>query len=219
MWSNLPLFPENASTIAGKVDLLFLFLVTVAGFFSVLIFTLVMFFAIRYRRRAANPTATQIHGSTALEMVWTIIPLALTMVMFGWGAVCWRPGDFVEHPCTLELRRSVIARSHGAAIGGEGRLPPSERIVLGAIGIGGRGGYVLSHFMSHPQVQVVAVCDVQAARRNAARAMAEKQYGPGCAAIDHPHDTRTTPGANDGSALAPAGVEAATATGSDAVAP
>jgi cytochrome c oxidase subunit II len=89
MWSNLPLFPENASTIAGKVDLLFLFLVTVAGFFSILIFALVMFFAIRYRRRAANPTATQIHGSTALEMVWTLIPLALTMVMFGWGAVLY----------------------------------------------------------------------------------------------------------------------------------
>ena len=48
MWSNLPLFPENASTIAGKVDLLFLFLVTVAGFFSILIFALVMFFAIRF---------------------------------------------------------------------------------------------------------------------------------------------------------------------------
>jgi cytochrome c oxidase subunit 2 len=89
MWSNLPLFPENASTIAGRVDLLFLFLVTVAGFFSVLIFALVMFFAIRYRRRAANPTATQIHGSTALEMVWTLIPLVITMVMFGWGAVLY----------------------------------------------------------------------------------------------------------------------------------
>ncbi len=89
MWSNLPLFPEKASTIAGRVDLLFLFLVAVAGFFSVLIFTLVLIFAIRYRRRVSNQTAVQIHGSTALEIVWTVIPLALTMVMFGWGAALY----------------------------------------------------------------------------------------------------------------------------------
>jgi len=89
MWSNLPLFPEKASTIAGRVDLLYFFLVSVAGFFSVLIFTLVLIFAIRYRRRVGNRTATQIHGSTALEIVWTVIPLVLTMVMFGWGAVLY----------------------------------------------------------------------------------------------------------------------------------
>ncbi len=89
MWSNLPLFPDSASTVSGRVDLLYLFLVTVAGFFSVLIFTLVFIFAIRYRKRASNPTATQIHGSTALEIFWSVIPLGITMVMFGWGAALY----------------------------------------------------------------------------------------------------------------------------------
>jgi cytochrome c oxidase subunit 2 len=89
MWSDLPLFPQSASTISGRVDMLYFFLVTVAGFFSVLIFGLVFCFALRYHRSARNPVARQIHGSLGLEIVWSVIPLALTMVMFGWGAVLY----------------------------------------------------------------------------------------------------------------------------------
>jgi cytochrome c oxidase subunit 2 len=89
MWSDLPLFPQSASTISGRVDMLYFFLVTVAGFFSVLIFGLVFYFALRYHRSARNPVATRVHGSLGLEIVWSVIPLALTMVMFGWGAVLY----------------------------------------------------------------------------------------------------------------------------------
>jgi cytochrome c oxidase subunit 2 len=89
MWSDLPLFPEKASTVAGGVDSLYFFLVLVAGFFSVLIFSLVFFFALRYRRRAEGERPKPIWGSTALEVMWTVIPLILTMVMFGWGAALY----------------------------------------------------------------------------------------------------------------------------------
>lgn len=89
MWSDLPLFPEKASTVAGGVDSLYFFLVLVAGFFSVLIFSLVFFFALRYRRRTEAERPKPIWGSTALELMWTVIPLILTMVMFGWGAALY----------------------------------------------------------------------------------------------------------------------------------
>ena len=85
MWSDLPLFPQRASSVAGRVDELYLFLVAVAGFFSVLIFTLVLVFAIRYRRRSAEERPKAILGSLPLELLWTVVPLCLTMVMFGWG--------------------------------------------------------------------------------------------------------------------------------------
>ncbi len=85
MWSDLPLFPQQASSIAGRVDELYLFLVAVAGFFSVLIFTLVFIFAIRYRRRFAEERPKAILGSLPLELLWTVVPLGLTMVMFAWG--------------------------------------------------------------------------------------------------------------------------------------
>jgi len=89
MWSKLPLFPESASTISGRVDELYFFLVLVAGFFSLLVFSLVFYFAIRYRRRAGNLRSADIHGSTGLEILWSVIPFILTMVMFGWGAVLY----------------------------------------------------------------------------------------------------------------------------------
>ncbi len=86
MWLGFPLFPEQASTVAGRVDALYLFLVGVGVFFASLIFLLVIYFAIKYRRRSEaerpQPTATDLR----LEVLWTIVPLGLTMVMFVWGA-------------------------------------------------------------------------------------------------------------------------------------
>jgi hypothetical protein len=72
----------------------------------------------------------------------------------------------------------------GAVLGRDGGVSPSERIVLGGIGIGNRGRYVLSCFLPHPDVQFVAVCDVQARRRESVKKMVDEQYGnPDCGMI------------------------------------
>jgi len=63
-----------------------LFLVAVATFFTLGIFAAIFYFAIRYRRRSATELPVAQHGAMVLEIVWTVIPFALTMVMFGWGA-------------------------------------------------------------------------------------------------------------------------------------
>jgi hypothetical protein len=65
----------------------------------------------------------------------------------------------------------------GTALGQGGRAAPSERIVLGGIGIGNRGGYDLGCFLHEPDVQFVAVCDVKAARRKAVKEMVDAKYG------------------------------------------
>jgi hypothetical protein len=65
----------------------------------------------------------------------------------------------------------------GTALGKNGSVAPSERIVLGGIGIGSRGGYDLGCFLHEPDVQFVAVCDVKAARRKAVKEMADAKYG------------------------------------------
>jgi len=97
MFSNLPLFPEQASTMAKDVDLLFAFILGVALFFSLLIATLVISFAVRYRRRLASDVPEAIHGSLVLELTWSLIPFGLAMVMFVWGASIYmslsRPPD------------------------------------------------------------------------------------------------------------------------------
>lgn len=86
MWSELPLFPAQASSIAARVDALCMFLMAVSVFFAGLIFFLVLYFAIKYRRRSEAEQPRPIFGDMRLEMLWTLIPLGLTMVMFVWGA-------------------------------------------------------------------------------------------------------------------------------------
>ena len=87
-------------------------------------------------------------------------------------------------------RRSFIKRAAGAigaaagaplfipasALGKDGRPPPSGRITMGGIGIGGMGGLDLRSFLSQPDVQVLAVCDVKPGNRRAAVETVNRQY-------------------------------------------
>lgn len=86
MFTNLPFFPEQASAQASQVDALYFFLLAVTAFFAVLIAVLVVVFAARFRRRHDDEIGAAIHGSLALELLWTFIPLGIAMVMFAWGA-------------------------------------------------------------------------------------------------------------------------------------
>jgi cytochrome c oxidase subunit II len=84
--SNLPLFPQQASVQAGQVDAIYFFMVAVTAFFGLLIATLIVIFAVKYRRRHDNEVGVAIHGSLALELMWTVIPFFIAMGMFAWGA-------------------------------------------------------------------------------------------------------------------------------------
>lgn len=81
-----PLFPPSASTISTEMDLLYLFIVAVCAFFTVLVAALIVFFTLKYRRRHPDEIGADIHGSLSLELIWTFIPFVLSMVMFAWGA-------------------------------------------------------------------------------------------------------------------------------------
>ncbi|MFI5280765.1 MAG: cytochrome c oxidase subunit II [Gemmatimonadales bacterium] len=97
MHSKFPLFPEQASTLAAQVDLFYFFLIGVSLFFGTLIAVLLVAFAVRFRRRPGDATPKPIHGSTALELLWTIVPFGLAMIIFVWAAVLYfemaRPPD------------------------------------------------------------------------------------------------------------------------------
>jgi predicted dehydrogenase len=64
-----------------------------------------------------------------------------------------------------------------AVLGNDGGVPPSERIVMGGIGLGGQGQRNMRNFISRKDIQWVAVCDVDAGRRTQAKAIADKHYG------------------------------------------
>lgn len=63
-----------------------------------------------------------------------------------------------------------------AALGREGQPAPSERITLGVIGFGPRCTYVLQGMLKHADVQCLAVCDVQASRREAGKELVDERY-------------------------------------------
>jgi cytochrome c oxidase subunit 2 len=85
MWG-VPLFPEQASTVAGRVDALFIFLIALTVFFTTLIFGAVVVLAIRYRRRAADEIPAPLHPPLLVEITWTIVPFFIVMFIFAWGA-------------------------------------------------------------------------------------------------------------------------------------
>ena len=88
MFSNFPLWPARASTAAGNVDALYIFLIIVSGLMTLLVFTCLIYFAARYRHRK-GVLAEQIEGSIPLELTWTIIPLGVFLVIFAWSAVVY----------------------------------------------------------------------------------------------------------------------------------
>ena len=64
-----------------------------------------------------------------------------------------------------------------SALGRDGAVAPSERIIMGGIGIGRRGGYDLSCFLPQKDVQFVAVCDVKEKRRGEVKKIIDDHYG------------------------------------------
>ena len=83
------------------------------------------------------------------------------------------------------LTRTALASSAAAlptfipahALGRDGAVAPSNRIVMGGIGLGGRGSYDLGVMIGEPDVQWVAVCDAVKGRRDAAKNTVDGKYG------------------------------------------
>jgi len=82
----LPLWPDRASTVAGQVDALYIYLVLVSAVMTLLIFIAVAVLAIKYRRRP-GVLPHPIEGSPFLEITWSVIPFGVMLTFFIWGAV------------------------------------------------------------------------------------------------------------------------------------
>src|ERR1041384_2810853 len=86
MQSWFPSIPESASTLSGDVDAVYFYVSGVTVFFCTLIWLVIFFFIVRYRRRNAFEIPRPIEGSHKLETLWSVIPLIIAMTIFAWGA-------------------------------------------------------------------------------------------------------------------------------------
>lgn len=85
----IPIFPEQASTFAWQVDYLYFYLLAISVFFTVGIVAAVLYFVVAYREKEAFATPKEIHGSVALEAVWSFIPFVISMTVFLGGAIVY----------------------------------------------------------------------------------------------------------------------------------
>lgn len=86
MQVSMPFAPEQASSYSGQVDALFAFLCVLTILFGVVITLLIIYFAVKYRRRHENEVPREVEGSIKLELAWTIIPFFISMGIFVWGS-------------------------------------------------------------------------------------------------------------------------------------
>jgi cytochrome c oxidase subunit 2 len=86
MFAGIPLFPEQASTLAPRVDNLYFFIVAVTAFFGIVTSVIVIWFAMKYRTNDPLKIGARITGSIPLELAWSIIPFAISIVIFVWAA-------------------------------------------------------------------------------------------------------------------------------------
>lgn len=84
--------------------------------------------------------------------------------------------DFLGHTATLAALAAFPTIIPATALGRNGKVAPSNRITLAGIGTGERGLGVLQGFLSKPDCQVVAVCDVKSGQRDKARKAVNAHY-------------------------------------------
>lgn len=85
--------PEQASSIAADVDLIYNVVMWISIAASVAVLGTMLYFAFRYKRRGSNEHTPHIPGSHKVELVWTIIPAIVFLSIAAWGIVIYHDMD------------------------------------------------------------------------------------------------------------------------------
>ncbi len=80
----------QASNFVESVDNIFILILGISFFFLIGLTVVMLVFIYKYNKKR-NPVATQFEGSISLEILWTVIPLGLTLIMFYYGWAGWTP--------------------------------------------------------------------------------------------------------------------------------
>lgn len=100
--------PESASTFSGKVDAIFYVILAVTGIMFFIVEGAILYFAFRYRYRPGIH-AKYLHGNVKLEIIWTVIPALLLVLLMvktqeGWSEIK------VKMPANPDLEIEVTAQ-------------------------------------------------------------------------------------------------------------
>lgn len=84
--NQLPVLPEQASNFAVESDALYYTLTLLTVIFTLIVFVMVIFLAIRYRRGNNVDRSKPVHHNSILELTWSVGPLILGLMVFVWSA-------------------------------------------------------------------------------------------------------------------------------------
>ena len=87
MLSELPLFPEQASSLAPEIDNLYFGVLAITSFFALVVVIFVVYFAFKYRDDTGDKVGAPVTGSMPLELGWSLIPFFISMGMFVWASI------------------------------------------------------------------------------------------------------------------------------------
>ncbi|MCH8275308.1 MAG: cytochrome c oxidase subunit II [Armatimonadetes bacterium] len=96
------LMPEQASNFAQEMDLLYYVLIGLTVFFALLVFVPMLYFVVKYRAGSKADRTRPTYHNLKLELAWSLIPLAMGLVVFVWGAKL-----FVEMYTPLESENAL----------------------------------------------------------------------------------------------------------------
>jgi cytochrome c oxidase subunit 2 len=101
------LMPPAGSTIAGSVDALFYLILYISIFFFVIVVGAALLFSLKYRRKGEAEALSQVDKNTALEIIWTVFPIVIVVVLFILGFTVYMkmnvvPKDALEIKVTAQ---------------------------------------------------------------------------------------------------------------------
>jgi cytochrome c oxidase subunit 2 len=102
--------PEQASTYATDIDTVYYVIYYITGVVFILVTVLLVWFLIKYRAQP-DRRATYSHGSTTLELVWTIVPAVVFILIFLVSQSTWARIKILPPPGDVQVR--VTAKQFG----------------------------------------------------------------------------------------------------------
>lgn len=106
--------PENVSTYGGEVDYLFYLIYYITGAVFILVTVAMIAFLVMYRRKEGR-RAIYSHGNTTLEIIWTVVPAIILIVLSFMSQATWAkiksyvpPSDLVVQVTAKQFNWEIV---------------------------------------------------------------------------------------------------------------
>lgn len=129
------LLPPAKSTLAHQTDTLFWFVHLSSLALTIGLIAVIVYFVIKYRRKSEDEVTPLITHNNKLEVTWSVIPLILVLICFGWGYKVFMeqevvPDDAYEVKVTAQKWLWQFTYENGARSTGELHVPAGQPIKL-----------------------------------------------------------------------------------------